>query len=148
MMQGVGDLDRSIGYALKQATVALRAAMEAALHPLGLTVTQYSCLELLGQRQGPSASELARGAFITRQSMQTLLLTLEERGLLTRASTAPHGRALPTELTPAGRQALEQASRRVAEIEQRMTAALDGPAQQRFLADLVACTAALNHTDG
>jgi hypothetical protein len=29
-----------------------------------------------------------------------------------------------------------------------MTAALDGPAQQRLLADLVACTAALNHTDG
>jgi hypothetical protein len=36
----------------------------------GLTVPQYACLELLDQHSGLSNAELARGAFVTRQSMQ------------------------------------------------------------------------------
>ncbi len=146
MAQGVGDLGRSVGYALKQATVALRMAMDAGLGPLGLTVPQYSCLELLGQQPGLSASELARGAFVTRQSMHTLLISLEARGLLSRSTTAAQGRALPTELTDAGRHVLTQASQIVAEIERRMTHALGAPEQQRLRADLAACAAALSDT--
>jgi len=42
-MTGV-ELDRSVGYVLKQASSALRAAMDAVLRPLELTVPQYSCL--------------------------------------------------------------------------------------------------------
>ena len=142
MTQGVGDLDRSVGYALKQAAAALRAAMDAGLRPLDLSVSQYSCLELLGQRPGLSAAELARGAFVTRQSMHALLLGLEERGLLTRAPSAPQGRALPTELTAAGRDLLTEASAIVAGIERRMTASLAaGP--DRLRADLAACVTAL-----
>ena len=146
MTQGVGDLDLSVGYALKLAAAALRTAMDAGLRPLGLTVPQYACLELLGQRPGLSAAELARGAFVTRQSMHALLLGLEERGLLARAATAARGRALPTELTDAGRQVLAQASETVVEIERRMTAALPIPAQQRLRSDLAACAAALGGT--
>ena len=41
------ELDTSVGYVLKEASSALRVAMEAALRPLGITVTAYSCLELL-----------------------------------------------------------------------------------------------------
>jgi DNA-binding MarR family transcriptional regulator len=143
MTQGVGDLGQSVGYTLKQAAAALRAAMDAELRPLGLTVPQYACLELLGQRPGLSAAELARGAFVTRQSMHAVLLGLAERGLLARAATAPQGRALPTELTDAGRQALERASATVAGIERRMTDALTPAARQRLRADLAACAAAL-----
>src|SRR3954464_1194039 len=147
MAQGVGDLELSVGYALKQAAAALRTAMDAGLRPLGLSVPQYSCLELLGQRPGLSAAELARGAFVTRQSMHTLLQGLEERGLLTRATTAAHGRALPTALTPAGREALVRASRIVAAVEQRMAAALPGAGRERLHADLSACVAALSEQD-
>ena len=146
MTQGVGELDLSVGYALKQAAAALRTAMDAALRPLGLSVPQYACLELLGQRPGLSAADLARAAFVTRQSMHALLLGLQERGLLARATTATRGRALPTELTDAGRQVLAQASETVAEIERRMTAALPHTAQQRLRNDLAACTAALDDT--
>ena len=67
------DLETSIGYMLKEAASALRSSMEAVLKPLEMTVTQYACLELLAQRPGLSHSELARGAFITRQSMNVLL---------------------------------------------------------------------------
>lgn len=55
------ELDTSVGYVLKEASSALRVAMEAALRPLGITVTAYSCLELLAHRPGLSSSSW-RGA--------------------------------------------------------------------------------------
>ena len=119
------DLETSMGYLLKEASSALRAAMEAALRPLGMTVTHYSCLELLAQRPGLSNSELARGAFVTRQSMNVLLQTLERDGVVSRATRAPVGKALPTELTAKGRRDLAAASAAVRGVELRM---LDGMA--------------------
>src|SRR6478735_1018477 len=104
------DLETSLGYLLKEASSALRAAMEDVLRPLGMTVTHYSCLELLKQRPGLSNSDLARGAFVTRQSMNVLLQTLEREGIVERADAAPVGKALPTRLTAKGRAALEEAS--------------------------------------
>ena len=84
-----------MGYALKRAQAALRAAMDEALFPLGLTVAQYSCLELIGERPGVSSAELARGMFVSRQSMNLVLRGLQERGLVKRPSAAPRARSLP-----------------------------------------------------
>jgi DNA-binding MarR family transcriptional regulator len=125
MRQGDGgiDLEKSLGYLLKEASSALRAAMEEVLRPLGMNVTRYSCLELLAQRPGLSNSELARGAFVTRQSMNTLLQALERDGYVTRPAEAPVGKALPTRLTPLGRQTLEKATVAVRSVELTM---LDG----------------------
>ena len=116
-------LETSVGYLLKEASSALRLAMEEALRPLGMTITHYSCLELLGQRPGLSSSELARGSFVTRQSMNVLLRTLEEEGHVTRPAEAPVGKVLPTRLTPRGRRLLARATVAVREVEVRM---LDG----------------------
>ncbi len=95
---------------LKKAATALRAAIDTVLRPLELTVPQYSCLEVLDQRPGLSSSELARATFVTRQSMNLVLQGLQQRGLLTRAAVADHGKALPTGLTDAGRVQLRAAS--------------------------------------
>jgi DNA-binding MarR family transcriptional regulator len=114
------DLETSLGYLLKEASSALRAAMEAVLRPLGMTVTHYSCLELLAQRPGLSNSELARGAFVTRQSMNVLLQTLERDGYVIRPEQAPVGKVLPTRLTPRGRRSLAKASAAVRSVEVRM----------------------------
>jgi len=72
-VETVGPVDEAVGYVLKKAATALRAAMDNALRPLDLTVPQYSCLEVLGQRPGLSGSELARAVFVTRQSMNLVL---------------------------------------------------------------------------
>ncbi|HEY2556117.1 MAG TPA: MarR family transcriptional regulator [Diaminobutyricibacter sp.] len=114
------DLETSLGYLLKEASSALRAAMEAVLRPLGMTVTHYSCLELLAQRPGLSNSELARGSFVTRQSMNVLLQALERDGYVTRPAEATVGKVLPTRLTPRGRRSLEKASAAVRSVEVRM----------------------------
>jgi len=127
------DLETSLGYLLKEASSALRAAMEEVLRPLGMTVTRYSCLELLAQRPGLSSSELARGAFVTRQSMSTLLRTLEQEGLVTRPDAAPVGRVLPTRLTPRGRRRLGSASAAVRSVELRMLAGMDEAEQEAAL---------------
>ncbi len=139
----VGPLDEAVGYVLKQAATALRAAMDAVLRPLELTVPQYACLEVLDQRPGLSSSELARATFVTRQSMNLVLRGLQQRGLLTRATVAEHGKALPTQLTDTGRAQLRTASVTVRAIEKQMLAPLTPNAQQRLLTDLATCAAAL-----
>ncbi|GAA2557783.1 MarR family transcriptional regulator [Winogradskya consettensis] len=123
------DLETSLGYLLKEASSALRAAMEEALRPFGMNVTRYACLELLAQRPGLSNSELARGAFVTRQSMNVLLQALEREGYVTRPAEAPVGKILPTRLTPLGRQSLEKATAAVRSVEVRMLAGMTGPEQ-------------------
>lgn len=113
-------LETSLGYLLKQASSELRTAMEAVLRPLGMTVTHYSCLELLAQRPGLSNSELARGAFVTRQSMNVLLQSLERDGYVTRSAQPAVGKVLPTRLTPRGRRSLAKATGAVRSVELRM----------------------------
>ena len=124
MSQAGVDLETSLGYLLKEASSALRQAMEEVLRPLGMSVTHYSCLELLAQRPGLSNSELARGAFVTRQSMNVLLQTLERDGYVTRSAEAAIGKVLPTHLTPLGRRELEQATVAVRSVEVRMLGGL------------------------
>lgn len=118
------DLETSMGYLLKEVSSALRMAMEEVLRPLGMNVTRYSCLELLAQRPGLSSAELARGAFVTRQSMNVLLQALEREGYVSRPAEAPVGKVLPTTITPAGRRTLRKATAAVRTVEITMLAGL------------------------
>lgn len=116
------DLAARIGYQVKRTQALLRARMDEALRPLGLITPQYSCLELLRHNPGASNSDLARAAFVTRQTMNTLLRGLEDRGLVERSPAA--GRVRPTVLTAEGARLVATADRRVAEIERRMISRL------------------------
>ncbi|NYE35592.1 DNA-binding MarR family transcriptional regulator [Nocardioides cavernae] len=133
MSQDGIDLETSVGYLLKEASAALRAAMEDVLRPLGMTVTHYSCLELLAQRPGLSGAELARGAFVTRQSMHVLLQALERDGFVTRPAEPAVGKALPARLTAEGRRRLDAASAAVRGVEVRMLAGMDAADQEHAL---------------
>lgn len=119
------DLPVSIGYRLKEASSALRAAMEEVLRPLGMNVTHYACLELLAQRPGLSNSDLARGTFVTRQTMNVLLQKLERDGAISRPDTPVSGKVLPATITDRGRRALAAASGAVRAVEERMLDGLD-----------------------
>ncbi|WP_315094547.1 MarR family transcriptional regulator [uncultured Cellulomonas sp.] len=142
MSQGV-ELETSIGYLLKEASSVLHVAMDAVLRPLDLTITQYSCLELLAQRPGLSSSDLARGAFVSRQSMHVLLQQLAREGLVSRAEQAPVGRVLPTQITALGRERLAGASTAVAAVESRMVDALPAGDRAELRRLLRECVAAL-----
>ena len=138
------DLPTSIGYALKRTATALRAAMEADLRDLGLSVAQYSALELLVQRAGLTNAELARGVFVTRQATHQLLAGLEDAGLIEIEGAGRHQRAV---VTPVGRTRLAEASTRVAAVEERMLAGLSTDRRATLFRDLTACTAALGSDD-
>lgn len=137
------DLPTSLGYLLKEASAALRTSMEAVLRPLGMTVTHYACLELLAQRPGLSNSELARGTFVTRQSMNVLLQALEEDGVVTRPAQPASGRTLPTALTEHGRRQLEAASAAVRAVELQMISGLTLDEQDHLRALLSRCVSGL-----
>jgi len=134
------DLDTSIGYALKRTATALRTAMEASLRSLGLSVPQYSCLEILDARPGISNADLARGVFVTRQAMHQLLGGLQEAALV---SADGHGRVQRYSLTPEGKRIVKAASAAVAVVEEQMVSGLPAAERQRLLDDLERCTAAL-----
>ena len=128
----VDDTYRSLGYALKRAQQALRGHLDAALRQIGLTTPQYSVLAGLEARGGLSNAELARRAFVTAQTMQAIIVTLERDGLIERRDHPVNGRILTTELTPAGRAALGQAHAIVAGAETRARDAV-APADAEIL---------------
>ncbi|WP_326587530.1 MarR family winged helix-turn-helix transcriptional regulator [Streptomyces sp. NBC_01294] len=137
------DVTEHVGYRLKRASVALRTAMDKVLREHDLTVPQYSCLELLDEQPGLSNADLARGTFVTRQSANVVLRGLKDAGLITRPTSADHGRALPVHLTPAGRQRLHAARSAVYAIEERMIKAIPPRRLAALLADLDTMTDAL-----
>ena len=132
-----------LGYQLKHVQAALRTRMDEALRPLGLSAPQYLCLELLSRTPGASTSDLAREAFVTRQTMSTLLRALVDRGLAQRAAQASSGRALPLQLTPKGRSLLKEASRVTVESERVMISPLSESQLRAVQEALSACIAAL-----
>ncbi|MFB9949426.1 MarR family winged helix-turn-helix transcriptional regulator [Rhizobium puerariae] len=111
------DTYRSLGYALKRAQQALRGHLDTKLRNIGLTTPQYSVLAGLEFSEGLSGAELARRAFVTPQTMQAIIATLERDGLVKRMAHPVHGRVLTTELTPDGRSALRAAHEIVANAE-------------------------------
>ena len=143
----IGVLNEALTYVLRQAAASLRGAMAEALRPLDLSTAQHACLELLGRSPGLSSSELARGAFVSRQSMNLVLRGLQERGLVTRPEIAPQGRALPTKLTADGREALNAANVVTRTVEKRMLEAIPDKRRARFRSDLAVCAAALAPDD-
>lgn len=142
------DLDTSLGYLVKETSSALRTAMEEVLRPLGMSVTRYACLELLAQRPGLSNSELARGVFVTRQSMNVLLQTLESEGYVIRPAEAAVGKILPARLTPLGRRSLDDATAAVRSVETRMLAGLSEAEQAHAFRILRGMVDSLRRGDG
>jgi len=95
-----------------------------------MTATHYAVLELLAQRPGLSNSELARGTFVSRQSMNVLVQSLERDSVVNSLAEALVGKTLPTRLTPLGRRQLAKATVAVRAVEDRMLAGLDAGSQR------------------
>src|SRR5690606_24080861 len=108
---------RRFGGALKLAQHALRTRLDEALRPLGLTTPQCAVLAALEREPGLSNADLARAAFVTPQTMQSILSNLERDGLLVREADPHHGRILRSVITNRGRKALVRAGDAIAAVE-------------------------------
>src|ERR1700737_3175441 len=98
--------ERSVGYLVKRVQQGLRRRCDAALKPTGLSMAQYAALRALADHPNASAAELARLCFVTRQSLQDLLVGLRSDGLVESAAGPTRGRAQSLQLTPTGRRRL------------------------------------------
>lgn len=114
-----------LGILIKETQSVLHQRMGEALRPLGLTVSQYACLQTLHDEPGITSSELARRAFVSRQSMNVLLRGLVRRELVQRSDDPGPRRELAAVLTPPALILVADARDRVQGVVERMTAPLD-----------------------
>ena len=106
------------GYALRRAANATAAELAGRLATLFLRQSDVSVLILVGENPGVTASALGRALDIQRANMVPLLKRLEEAGLIAR--TALDGKSRGLDLTPAGRDRLDQARKVVDDFEREL----------------------------
>jgi DNA-binding MarR family transcriptional regulator len=106
-----------LGYLLRQASVTLRGAMDAALTELGVTTPQFSVLTMVVAYPGVSGADLARLTFLTPQTINVIVRNLERDGAIEKTAHATHGRILRLHATARGQVLLKRCRGRVAEVE-------------------------------
>jgi len=74
------------GYTIKQVQQQIHTAMEDSLRPLSLSLSQYNVLKSLETSSTVTGAQLARHAFVTPQTMHTILTTMERKGLIVRTA--------------------------------------------------------------
>ena len=116
--------DGRVGYLLRQANQAFRAAVQSGLGPLGLTLPQYSVLSVADAEPGLSGAELARDSMLTPQTTNEIISLLVPAGLLERRQDDGDRRLRRMFVTGAGRDLLSRARPAVHAVERRMTASL------------------------
>lgn len=130
---------RRFGGALKLAQHALRTRLDEALRPIGLTTPQCAVLSALEREPGLSNAALARAAFVTPQTMQSILANMERHGLLTREAAPHDGRVLRHLITAQGRKALRQAHTAILGVEAEVIAAVGEREAERLTVVLTRC---------
>lgn len=113
-----------IGYGLKVTQHRLRLRLEAELAEAGVSPSQNAVLLSISGNPRISNASLARAAFVTPQSMQAMLVTLERDGFILRTPHPGHGRIIMTELTDLGRKTAQAGMIAAEAVEQQMLAGL------------------------
>ena len=137
--EGFRGSDGRVGYLLRQANQAFRAAAQADLAPLGLTFPQYSVLSVADAEPGLSGAELARDSMLTPQTANEIISLLAAAGLLERRPDAGDRRLRRMAVTEAGLDLLSRARPAVHAVEQRMTSSLSAADQAALRGWLTDC---------
>jgi len=120
----------TVGYLVWRLSMKWRAAVDAAVAPLGLTHAQYSVLASLRglTRSGrpPSQRELADHTGLDPIYISKLARALERDGLITRVPDGHDARAVRLTVTDDGRAAIDRAIELVHALLDQLTAPLGG----------------------
>jgi DNA-binding MarR family transcriptional regulator len=140
--QNVGPVRTAAGLPVSYliATIARAISRElAAVRRPGIAGPQVAPLLALRREPGLSNAQLARRSYVTPQSMNDVVIGLEQEGLIRRTPDGGNRRILRAHLTPAGRKFLSQWEKAIDRMESQL---FDG-----FTADdLEALTAALERS--
>ena len=132
-----------LSYVIARLERLLRRRISAALEPTGLTLPAYTALSVLRAQDGLSNAQLARRSLVTPQSMSEVLALLVELRYVRRRAEPGHGRVIRTELTAAGRRALERCDRAVDAVERDLLAGVGAREATRVRDALLRCGRAL-----
>ena len=109
-----------LGYLVRQASVAVRAAMEKVLADFEITPPQFSVLTMIVSYPSVSGADLARLTFLTPQTINVIVRNLERMGAIRKSADAEHGRILRLTATAQGQALLKRCRARVKEVEDRL----------------------------
>ena len=129
-----------LGYLVRQASVAVRAAMEKALADVEVTPPQFSVLTMIVAYPGASGADLARLTFLTPQTINVIVRNLERMGAIRKSADAEHGRILRLTATAKGQALLKRCRIRVNEIDDRL-GRLAGREEERVVRQWLAAVA-------
>lgn len=138
-----------IGFLLKSLQHTLRQTMDEAMRKQGieLSFAHFAALFGLYSEPGSNGAKLARRAFVSAQTMNSVLRRLEEDGLIERGPHPDSLRADSWSLTAEGRAQLERARGVGTAIFDRMLASLDAAEVASFESYLRRCIEALDEPD-
>jgi DNA-binding MarR family transcriptional regulator len=128
-----------LGYLLRQASSAVRLAMERLFEDLDVTTPQFLVMTMINAYPGASSADVARLAQLTPQTISLIVANLEKTGRLTRAISPTHARIQQMELTEEGKNLLAECRERTAIIEARLSASIPPglePAIRHWLVDV------------
>lgn len=128
-----------IAYQTRRVQQLLRRTGDAALQATGLTLAQYTVMQVISRSPDASSAQIARECNVSRQSLQDLMRILRDSGWVRIAEQPTAGRSLPIRITPEGRKVLRKADRAVSRIEDRMLAGISQREVDRVVGLLRRC---------
>ena len=138
--------DGYLGYLVRQAHVAVRAAMDKALAELDVTSPQFVVLTMIGAYPGLSGADLARLTFLTPQTINLIVGNLVKAGAVEKSADPAHGRILRLQATAEGEALLKRCKARVQEVEEQI-AGLVGREEEKVVRRWLAAVGAKLTTD-
>jgi DNA-binding MarR family transcriptional regulator len=105
---------------MKRIMIHFRSQMDERLRPQGVTTAQLHVLKVIRDEPGVSGAQLARACYVTPQSAQALLKSLEDGGWITRTKDRGNDRILAVRLTPDGKELLLTAEKAAKVIEGKL----------------------------
>ena len=139
--EGKRGTEGHLGYLVRQANVAVRAAMEKALADIDATPAQFAVLTMIAAYPGASGADLARLTFLTPQTINVIVRNLEKAGAIEKSAHAMHGRILRLNATAKGLALLKRCRSRVMEVEDRISG-LAGRSDERAIRRWLSAVAA------
>lgn len=136
--------DPTLLYLMGRADRVVRRALNEVLAVHGLSLNQYTTLSVLAHLGGLSNAQLARRSLVSPQSMNEVLLGLEERALVRRRAHPDHGRILQGRVTAKGLKVLAACEAEVDSVEQRMVKGLDDEERRLLRSALLHCVRSLD----
>lgn len=125
-------MSRRLGYLLKHAQLRMAELTAAALAPYVINGRELAVLLVLADGQPASQQQAAQRLAIDRTTMVAMLDTLEGKGLVSRHPDADDRRRNVVELTDAGRDLLQRATKASDDAERALLAPLSPQAAQQL----------------